>query len=510
MEDRPMTFTEHLAELRTRLVRSVIAVLAAFIAAWAIHQPLFDALARPVLSGMRSHGIYSLQALQVTEAITVHLEIALVAALVLALPFLAWQAWAFVAPGLYERERRTVLPVVGLVSGFFLLGVAFCYFVFLPMVVDYLVGFTIGTGTVSLVPTLEKTFSLTVTFLLVFGLVFELPLLMFFLSLLGIVGWRKFLAFGRYFVVVAFVVAAVFTPPDPLSQVLMAVPLSVLYFVGLAFSWVAGRVRGAGDSRVAAGRWLVAGVFAFFASAVGLTAWAWDRAGGPPRDSDAVRPGAAFAVRAAPAPEIGGGVLSIAGVPGGYDAAGGTGVVLSGGPGGVTWAATGRDLACPQGLALPRVCVLAGDPPVGDPPAGFDVLDDEKAEVVFVADAACAARLLPAGRDPGRGMQADVVSTAGGNARMRLRFPGDDAATAALVSWVKTLRAELTPWKAPAGIEATPVGRLLAWTQGDVEAEVAHGAAEVRVAAAPLRVARMAGGLAVDLVAACGPSGGAR
>ena len=279
LDDRTMSFTEHLAELRTRLLRSVIAVTVAFGVAWGFHDALFRALARPVLAGLRAHGIYSIQALQVTETIGVYLEVSLIASAVLAGPYILYQVWAFVAPGLYPRERRLVTPVVGLVSAFFVLGVVFAYFVFMPMVVDYLVGFTVAGGDITLLPTVERTFSLSVTFLLVFGLVFELPLLLFFLALLGVVDHNRLLRFGRYFVVVAFVVSAILTPPEPVSQVLMALPLAVLYFVGVAFAWVAGMVR-AGGSR-AVSRTVAGGVFAVFAASIGLASWLWTTSGRP-------------------------------------------------------------------------------------------------------------------------------------------------------------------------------------------------------------------------------------
>ena len=203
MTDRPMTFSDHLAELRSRILRSLVVVTAAFFAAWTFHIEIYDFLAAPVLAGLASHGIHGLQALQVTEAITVYLHASLIAALVAASPYLFFQIWSFVAPGLYDREKAYVTPVVWLVSCFFLFGVVFCYYVFLPMVVDFLVGFTLESGTVDLKPTFEKTWGLATTFLFVFGMLFELPLMMFFLSFLGVADWRKYLKFSRYFIVIS-------------------------------------------------------------------------------------------------------------------------------------------------------------------------------------------------------------------------------------------------------------------------------------------------------------------
>lgn len=279
MRDRPMTFGDHLAELRSRLLKSVGALGLAFLVAWNFHEAIFQWIARPVLAGLRIQGIRQLQALQVTETVIAHLQASLLGALVLAAPVIFYQAWAFVAPGLLRRERRIVLPVIGLLSAFFLLGVLFCYFVFLPLVVDFLVAFTQASGDVTLQPTVQQTFRLAVAFLAVFGLVFELPLLMFFLSMLGVVRAAAFRRYARYFVVFSFVIGAILTPPDPLSQVLMAVPLCALYLVGVVFAKAGEAFRG--SERTAGASVLAVGVFLAFAGAVGVAAWYWNRPAAP-------------------------------------------------------------------------------------------------------------------------------------------------------------------------------------------------------------------------------------
>lgn len=279
MPDGQMTVTEHLAELRSRLLKSVAALALAFLVAWNFHEQAFHWIARPVLQGLRRQGIQQLQALQVTETVIAHLQASLLGALVLATPVIFYQAWAFVAPGLLRRERRVVLPVIGLLSAFFLLGVLFCYFVFLPLVVDFLVAFTQTSGDVALQPTVQQTFRLAVAFLAVFGLVFELPLLMFFLSMLGVVPAATFRKYARYFVVFAFVIGAILTPPDPLSQVLMAVPLCALYLVGVVFAKAGEAFRGSRRSLGASA--LAIAVFLAFAGAVGSAAWYWNRPATP-------------------------------------------------------------------------------------------------------------------------------------------------------------------------------------------------------------------------------------
>ncbi|HOE82037.1 MAG: twin-arginine translocase subunit TatC [Myxococcota bacterium] len=294
-QDQPMTFTEHLGELRNRLIKSVVGVIIGFAVAYSAHEHVFQAVARPILTALRNHGIPALQALQVTETITVYLQLSLIVGIFLASPYIIWQIWAFVAPGLLERERRVVVPIVGGIAAFFVLGVVFCYFVFLPMVADFLVGFTLRTGDISLIPTVQKTFGLTVIFLGVFGLAFQLPLLIFFLTLMGLVTHKKLLAFGRYFVVLAFIIGAILTPADPLSQTLMAVPLTILYLVGIVFSWVAGLMKTDQDATKV--KVILALVFLAFAAAIGTSAWLWQKGMARPSTASLFGPNTILAAR---------------------------------------------------------------------------------------------------------------------------------------------------------------------------------------------------------------------
>jgi sec-independent protein translocase protein TatC len=502
MDERSMSFVEHLAELRTRLVRSVIGVTVAFTVAWIFHQEIFDLLARPVLAGLRVHGIYGLQALQVTETITVHLEVALVAAVVLAMPFLFQQVWGFIAPGLFAHERRLVMPVVLLISGFFLLGVVFCYFVFLPMVVDYLVGFTVDMGGVTLIPTVERTFALVVTFLLVFGLVFELPLLMFFLALLGVVDVRKYWAFGRYFIVVAFIIGAIFTPPDPLSQLLMAVPMCVLYYVGVAFAWVARAARKGGSEAVT--RWVVGGVFVLFASAVGLASWLWTTSGQGPRLATGVPAGTHWVLRAAPAAALGRGLLAEAGAPGPAVVSPLPDVVVLAGGASEAWSASGKDWDCDAGTKLGGSCVLAGpvDGPREDGKA-FAGLDADTSPVRLIVDEACTGALVPAGLGDGLTLGIQATAPPGGPAQVTLRLAGPEPARLAAARWAREVRVATTPWRAAPGVEGSALGRALAWTQGDFQVDEAGDVVELSASVSEPRAIRLLGGLVRDLRERC-------
>lgn len=462
MEDRPMTFTEHLSELRLRLRRALVSVFFAFVATWTFHEELFELLARPVLSSLRRHNVRSLIALQVTETITVHLEVALVTAIFIALPYVCWQIWAFISPGLYEKEKRVVRPVVLLVSGFFMLGVVFCYFVFLPMVVDYLITFTMATGTVSLTPTIERTFSLTLTFLLVFGLLFELPLLMFFLALLGVVGTKGFLTFSKYFIVLAFVIGAIFTPPDVLSQTLMAVPLCLLYFVGIACSFIGERIRGTtGTSK--ANRYLMGGTFAFFASLVIVVSWVWEHT--PQKYSVAVLPDASFAFRISP----GSGVRQFI-TPPIEDS-----VLIYG------------NNSHNSFLTESALSAVSRDQ---DPL--FSVLDDEHFESVLIARPLCASKLVPDGL---ASEEAVIVTLKSFNEYLKeIRIQGGSKA---MIDWANSL----TPWTVPE--VSSPIGRVLGWSIGDIE--VNSEIKEIRVVAPSTRINRMMGELLSFTIALCGP-----
>lgn len=459
-----MSFTEHLGELRDRLVRSVLAVGVGFVAAYAFHEQVFRALARPVLDALRGHGIHALQALQVTETIYVYLQVSLIAGLFLALPFLIWQIWAFVAPGLLARERRFVLPVLAGSTAFFALGVVFCYFVFLPMVVDFLVGFTLGSGDIALVPTVEKTFSLTATFLGVFGLVFEMPLLMFFLALLGVIDHRKLLRFSRYFVVLAFIIAAIFTPPEPLSQSLMAVPLCILYFVGTAFAWVAGLMRQSRSSVLP--RVVVVLVFAAFAGAIVLAAWLWQRGVPVPSALPSLGPDVTAALRFDPASPAGKQVLRH--LPdAAQDAATGDDLLVLLNAGGLAADRPATDCAPPATPVGPN-CRRVGIPgAVGATPDGFEVLDDRSAPAVLVVGHACLARLLPPGYAAPAWATIRLPTDTDHVAEVTVRFsPGHPGQR--LVAWAMGIADAIDP-EVPTDLPSgSPLGRVVAWSRGDL------------------------------------------
>lgn len=245
-----MSFRDHLAELRKRLFRATVAVVAGFFVAWSYHIELYAILSAPVREALANNNLFAIKALQITESIEVYMKISLFGGLILASPFVFYQLWAFVAPGLLAKEKRLVGPVVAGSVGCFMMGVTFCHLVVLPFMTDFLVKLTVEAPGLTLEPTLASTVSFSVMMLLAFGAVFELPLFMYVLAALGLVTARGFLGFYRYWVVISFIIGAILTPtPDPINQGLMSAPLIVLYGVGVGIAWLTQREPGKGVAR---------------------------------------------------------------------------------------------------------------------------------------------------------------------------------------------------------------------------------------------------------------------
>lgn len=245
-----MTFREHLIELRQRLMRAALAVVVGFFVAWQFHVELYALISAPVREALANHNLFAIKAMAVTESIEVYMKLALGGGLFVASPVVFWQLWAFVAPGLLDKEKRLMLPVLlGSVACFFL-GAAFCYLAVLPFMTDFLVELTVAAPGLSLEPTLASTISFSLLMLLAFGAVFELPLFMYLLAALQLVTAQGLLKFWRYWVVISFIIGAVLTPtPDPINQTLMSAPLVLLYGVGVGLAWLTQRTPGERLSR---------------------------------------------------------------------------------------------------------------------------------------------------------------------------------------------------------------------------------------------------------------------
>ncbi len=240
-----MTILEHLTELRRRLISSLIAIGACTLAMLALAPQLFNLLREP-LTRLADRESVQLQVLSPVEMFLTYLKLSILAGLFLALPWVMLQIWMFVSPGLYRQEKRWIVPFVTLGSLFFAGGAAFAYFVVLPLGFDYLVTFT--PAEVQNAWSVEKYFGIVIRLILAFGVVFEVPLLMWVLAAAGIVAPATFSRMRRYWIVAAWILAAVLTPPDPITQAIMAVPLMIFFELGLLGARIFHRRRQAADS----------------------------------------------------------------------------------------------------------------------------------------------------------------------------------------------------------------------------------------------------------------------
>ncbi len=231
MEGTEQPFVSHLIELRDRLIRACIAIGVCFGALmfWPGSGGLYDLLAAPLVEHLPKGG--TLIATSVISPFLVPLKITLMAAFMAALPVVLYQVWAFVAPGLYRHEKKLVLPLVISSTLLFFAGVAFCYFFVFGKVFTFIQGF--APKSVSAMPDIEAYLSFVLTMFIAFGAAFEVPIAVVVLARLNIVTIEKLKAFRSYFVVLAFIIAAVLTPPDVVSQLALAIPMVILYEVGI-------------------------------------------------------------------------------------------------------------------------------------------------------------------------------------------------------------------------------------------------------------------------------------
>ena len=224
-------FVSHLVELRDRLIRALIAVGVAFaaLALWPGPAGLYDVLAAPLVKHLPQGA--TLIATNVISPVLVPLKITLMAAFLVMLPYVLYQVWAFVAPGLYSHEKKMVLPLVISSTFLFFLGVAFCYFLVIPGMSQFIQAF--APSAITAAPDIEQYFSFVLTLFLVFGIAFEVPVAVIVLVRIGIVQIEQLKKARGYFIVGAFIVAAVVTPPDVISQLALAVPMCILYEIGI-------------------------------------------------------------------------------------------------------------------------------------------------------------------------------------------------------------------------------------------------------------------------------------
>ena len=224
-------FVAHLVELRDRLIKAVIAVGVVAVVLFLYPGPaaLYDLMAAPLVAHLPKGA--TLIATSVISPFLVPLKILLMAAFLVALPVVLYQAWAFVAPGLYSHEKKLVLPLVVSSTVLFFVGVAFCYFFVFGQVFSFIQSF--APKSITAAPDIEAYLSFVLTMFLAFGLAFEVPIVVIVLARMGFVSIQKLKEFRSYFIVLAFIIAAVITPPDVVSQLALAIPMCLLYEAGI-------------------------------------------------------------------------------------------------------------------------------------------------------------------------------------------------------------------------------------------------------------------------------------
>jgi sec-independent protein translocase protein TatC len=235
MDETRLPLTEHLAELRTRLIRIALAWIGASVLAWNAKEQIFRLLLAPAVHVL-GHGTRPLQAIAPTEIFFTYLECALLAGFVIALPVILWQVWSFVAPGLYPSEKHAIVPFVSVSTLLFLAGTIFGYVQVFPIMFGFFSAF--DNEFVESAWTMSEVFALSTRMLLAFGVAFELPVVVFFLSAAGLVQARTLWRWTPYAVLVIFIVAAILTPPDWVSQVLLGIPMVLLYLLGVGVAYM--------------------------------------------------------------------------------------------------------------------------------------------------------------------------------------------------------------------------------------------------------------------------------
>jgi sec-independent protein translocase protein TatC len=231
------TFISHLVELRDRILRSLLAVALAFLVlffAWPGASVIYDALAMPLMRALPEGT--KMIATGVVAPFLVPVKVTALVALIVALPYVLWQAWAFIAPGLYQHEKRIALPLVFVSTVLFLAGIAFCYFFVFGRVFAFINEF--APKSITPAPDIENYLNFVLTMFVAFGITFEIPIIVMVMVRTGIIGVAKLKEIRPYVIVGNFIVAAILTPPDVVSQFMLAIPMCVLYELGILFAGI--------------------------------------------------------------------------------------------------------------------------------------------------------------------------------------------------------------------------------------------------------------------------------
>lgn len=238
LEGSRMPFLSHLRELRDRVRNAAICFVIAFVGCFLVNEEIFAWLEQPMRNAWDTSkmGDFRVVYTTLTEPFWVGMSIALWAGIFVASPFIFYQLWRFIAPGLYKKERRITMAFAGFSAVFFVGGALFCYFFVLPNLYEFLLSYSDKEQHAMIA--MQGYLDLTRDMMLAFGAVFELPLLILFLSMVGLVTHRGLWKFNRWFVVIAFIIGAILTPsPDVVSQIMMAAPMIALYNFSILLAW---------------------------------------------------------------------------------------------------------------------------------------------------------------------------------------------------------------------------------------------------------------------------------
>ncbi|HEY4805348.1 MAG TPA: twin-arginine translocase subunit TatC [Paraburkholderia sp.] len=239
------TFISHLVELRDRIIRAGIAVIVVFVGLVYWAPDIFRLLARPLMQNLPRDG--KMIVTDVTGSFFVPMKVTMLVAFVIALPFVLYQIWAFVAPGLYQHEKKLVVPLVASSYTLFLCGMAFAYFVVFPTIFRVMAHYNAPLGA-EMTTDIDNYLSFVLTMFIAFGVTFEVPIVVVLLVRMGVLTVKKLREIRPYVIVGAFIVAAVVTPPDVFSQLILALPLIILYEAGI----IAARIFvGTGEKKAA-------------------------------------------------------------------------------------------------------------------------------------------------------------------------------------------------------------------------------------------------------------------
>jgi len=237
----PDTFISHLIELRDRLLRSILAVAVVFLCLFPWAGDIYALLALPMLKALPQGG--QMIATEVASAFFVPMKVTMMAAIVIVLPFILYQFWAFVAPGLYANEKRLVGPLIIASTFLFLCGMAFAYFLVFPVVFGFIIG--IAPQGVAVMTDIGKYMDFVLTMFVAFGITFEVPVVVVLLVKTSVVSVAQLKEVRPYVIVGAFIIGAIFTPPDVVSQIMLAVPLWLLYELGIVVAGLVSKPAGA-------------------------------------------------------------------------------------------------------------------------------------------------------------------------------------------------------------------------------------------------------------------------